>query len=436
MDEKGIQLSEENSRDFVFVRNDAFQRVNARAGGSKQAGNRQTVTALETSCSDGTMAPPFIIFPGGGVAGRMPTQYVTARGRACVPRKSRFAVTQTGWSNSKMSEQWAKDVYVPWMNAKKADLGMKDRWAMLVFDGHSSHLTHAFLRTLSDAKVLPVGLPAHTSDKLQPNDVALFGPLSRAYKRVLNDAMDAYEVVSLRTFLVYYGKARETAFTVNNIRSAFSATGIVPLNPLRIDIIKAYRESRSAQPSDSPTSSNEEHTRSLADLDRERHFQAAEELLRSDTSIPSPYRAILKNITHDYQLVRANNVLQGKELATLRKSQQNKEQDSQGKRGRLNFARAYSSSDIEREEAEQEVARLAKEKQKAGGRKRGRPAGSKKRTVETSKAARGPIMLKIPARVRPEAHRSHSDEENQDDDQAIGGNITSDTEGSNDSDFE
>ena len=75
-----------------------------------------------------------------------------------------------------------------------------------------------------------------------------FWSLSRAYKRGLSDALNAYEVVNLRTFLVYDGKAREMAFTVHNVISAFSATGIVPLKPVRINIIEANRENRPARP--------------------------------------------------------------------------------------------------------------------------------------------------------------------------------------------
>ena len=247
MDEKGIQLSEDNSRDLVIVSEHPFSCVDSRAGGSKQSGNRQTITAIETCCADGTMAPPMIIFLGGGKSQRMPPQYLSGEQRKSMPKSSRFAVTESGWSNSKMAEEWVVKLYIPWINQKRAALGMQDRWALLIFDGHGSHPTYGFLQDLEKARIHPLGLPAHTSDKLQPNDVALFGPLSTAYKSILSDALDMDESVTLRNFLSYYERARIKAYVPRNVESAFRPTGIVPCNPLQIEIIRLHRERERVQ---------------------------------------------------------------------------------------------------------------------------------------------------------------------------------------------
>ena len=135
--------------------------------------------------------------------------------------------------------------------------------------------------------------------------------------------------------------------------------------------------------------------------------------------------------------MRANNALQGRELSNLRKAGEKKAEESRIKRGRLKFARSYSSSDIEREEAENAEARRAKETRKLAGRKRGRPAGSKNKVkAGAQKAQKKSIMLRIPARTPAEPIEDDSEEENYHQEDPIAGYITSETDGSDDSDIE
>jgi hypothetical protein len=52
---------------------------------------------------------------------------------------------------------------------------------MLICDGFSTHKTLKILEFYFKNKITLCQLPSHTSHKLQPCDVAVFGPLKTAY---------------------------------------------------------------------------------------------------------------------------------------------------------------------------------------------------------------------------------------------------------------
>ncbi|RPA96297.1 hypothetical protein L873DRAFT_1925421 [Choiromyces venosus 120613-1] len=47
---------------------------------------------------------------------------------------------------------------------------------LLLFDGHSSHINAAFLEFCVSHNIIPYCLPPHTTHRLQPLDVSVFGP--------------------------------------------------------------------------------------------------------------------------------------------------------------------------------------------------------------------------------------------------------------------
>jgi hypothetical protein len=71
---------------------------------------------------------------------------------------------------------------------------------MLILDGHNSHLTFGFLDYAFKNRILVLCLPSHTTDFLQPLDVALFGPLQHAYAQEVNRRVREYRPVTKDTF--------------------------------------------------------------------------------------------------------------------------------------------------------------------------------------------------------------------------------------------
>jgi hypothetical protein len=77
-------------------------------------------------------------------------------------------------------------------------------------------------------------MPSHSSDKLQPLDVACFAPLKEAYgAAVMRSIQNGIHHIDKENFLDLYKESRK-ALSSKNIRSGFEASGLVPLNPQRV----------------------------------------------------------------------------------------------------------------------------------------------------------------------------------------------------------
>ncbi|KAF2180438.1 DDE-domain-containing protein, partial [Zopfia rhizophila CBS 207.26] len=90
-------------------------------------------------------------------------------------------------------------------------------------------------------------IPSHTSHKLQPCDVGVFGPLKAAYREQVEKLYrGGANIVGKQHFTSLYSRAREQALTSRNIKSGWSKTGLYPLSPHKVlkDIQKLLAELR------------------------------------------------------------------------------------------------------------------------------------------------------------------------------------------------
>ena len=89
-----------------------------------------------------------------------------------------------------------------------------------------------FIEYCEAHKIVALCLPPHSTHRLQPLDVGVFGPLAKVYKRHLHDSA-LYGALSItkQEFLQYYQAARKEAISSTNIASAWRATGLIPLDP-------------------------------------------------------------------------------------------------------------------------------------------------------------------------------------------------------------
>jgi hypothetical protein len=98
-----------------------------------------------------------------------------------------------------------------------------------------SHETLEVQEFCFENHILLCRLPSHTSHKLQPCDVGLFGPLKGYYR---DEAESMFQgganTVGKQHFTSLYSPARDKAFTERNIRKAWAACGLFPLNPDRV----------------------------------------------------------------------------------------------------------------------------------------------------------------------------------------------------------
>jgi hypothetical protein len=70
-------------------------------------------------------------------------------------------------------------------------------------------------------RIILCRLPSHTSHKLQPCDVGVFGPLKTAYRTQVEQVYRArVGTIGKPHFTYLYDRARKEALTPRNIRSA------------------------------------------------------------------------------------------------------------------------------------------------------------------------------------------------------------------------
>jgi hypothetical protein len=86
-----------------------------------------------------------------------------------------LAVTDNGWSNDSMAMN-----YIKHFNDLTEPIG---DYRLLILDGHGSHATFQFKKFCHDNRIILLYLPAHTTHKLQPLDIGIFGPQAEFYSQ-------------------------------------------------------------------------------------------------------------------------------------------------------------------------------------------------------------------------------------------------------------
>jgi hypothetical protein len=186
-------------------------------------GRQEWVSVIECICMDGTCLPPMIIFKGKTLTGRwLPT--------GGVPHNWTFSVNSKGWTSNEHMKKWLAYNFESHTREKA-----NGRTRLLIFDGHGSHTTPDVLRHCILNNIQLALLPPHTSHKTQPLDVGVFSSM----KSHMTPALDVYfrtQIPRIQKFewLTAMIKARPLAFTVRNILSGWSGTGIHPFRPIKV----------------------------------------------------------------------------------------------------------------------------------------------------------------------------------------------------------
>ena len=109
------------------------------------------------------------------------------------------------------------------------------RKILLIFDGHGSHITDKMIELAIKNNIELFCLPPHTTHKLQPLDVGVFGPLQKAWVRQCDDYLARTgQGMQKRHVVREYMKARERSFTENTILQAWKKCGIRELEGIKV----------------------------------------------------------------------------------------------------------------------------------------------------------------------------------------------------------
>src|SRR5258705_7362303 len=88
------------------------------------------------------------------------------------------SISPNGWTDDFLCTEWFKKSFIPQTTAQNTS-GKKP--ILLIYDGHGSHDTSALCHLAQDNNITLFCLPPHTTHKLQPLDVGVFGPFQRGW---------------------------------------------------------------------------------------------------------------------------------------------------------------------------------------------------------------------------------------------------------------
>lgn len=185
-------------------------------GGCTSAERGSLITMNVAINAIGNHIPPLLIFP---------RVYFKDRMLFGAPPGTIGGATPTGWSNEEMFLKFLNH----FLNHVKSS---KEERVMLLLDNHESHLSIEVLDLASDNGIVMVTFPPHCSNRLQPLDLTVFGPLKTYYNQAVDDwhlnhpgkTFDIYSVAEV------VGKVFPKAFSTKNIENGFKAAGIFPLD--------------------------------------------------------------------------------------------------------------------------------------------------------------------------------------------------------------
>jgi len=185
-------------------------------------------------------------------------------------------------------------------------------------------------------------MPAHSSHLLQPLDVGCFSLLKRAYGRLIEDKMRlGFNHIDKFDFLEAYPQARTAIFSADNIKSGFSATGLIPLNPDRVLSQLNIQLKTPTPPGSRSTDSIPKTPYNLKQLKKQE--STLKKLLREHTySPPTPAKTALDQLIKGCEMAMNNTILLAKENQDLRATHEKQLQNKKRSRRQIETAEGFS----------------------------------------------------------------------------------------------
>lgn len=176
----------------------------------------QLITAVCCVSAGGNYVPPALIFP------RKRQKIELLNG---APPQSILMVSDSGFINSELFVEWLK-------HFQKHVSASLEQPVLLILDNHSTHISLPAVLFCRASGIHMLSLPPHASHKLQPLDVAVFGPLKTAYAKEADNWLVSHPGRTITQYQVagLFGNAYNRIASIDKACKAFSATGIWPFN--------------------------------------------------------------------------------------------------------------------------------------------------------------------------------------------------------------
>ena len=182
-----------------------------------------------------------------------------------------------------------------------------DEFVLLLYDGHTSHISIPIIEFARAHQIALFVLPAHTSHVTQPLDVACFASLKTSYHKECAKFLQN----NPGEMITHYHIARMSApaylrsLNSNNLKSAFRKSGICPLDRSAVSMEEVTKTSMLVTPA-TPTASKPNGKRHqvgpMGDIgDQECSQSEADNFLASRTPTPPEPKEKKRKVTSYYR---------------------------------------------------------------------------------------------------------------------------------------
>ena len=201
-------------------------------------------------------------------------------------------------------------------------------------------------------------MPAHSSHLLQPLDIGCFAPLKRVYGTCISDFIRlGINHVDKIEFLRIYPIARAEALSTSNIRSGFTAAGLVPYKPDRVLQYLTVQVDVATSPPQPTSSSTWKPEMPYNIIQLKHQAQALQILLKQRSqSPPSPVGQVVNQLIKGAQIAMHSAVFlatENKELRTAnakQKAKRNQTRSYIAKEGVLTAQEGFNLTQAQKEE--------------------------------------------------------------------------------------
>lgn len=134
-----------------------------------------------------------------------------------------YAATENGWMDSATFANYFEKSFLPAVEARQP--------VVLIYDGHSSHISLGLVEKATMENVVILKLPPHTSHLLQPMDLSVFKPLKEDYDNaVIRWQRKNYGVKMPKQEFSNIISRIWKGFNSTVIQNGFRKAGIFPIN--------------------------------------------------------------------------------------------------------------------------------------------------------------------------------------------------------------
>lgn len=192
---------------------------------------KSSISLMFAISGDGESLPPYVVYK----AERIYDLWTVGG-----PPGTRYNRSKSGWFDAYIFEDWFNSMALPWAKKK---IGKK----VIIGDNLSSHLNIDIIVSCQRNNISFAFLPPNSTHLTQPLDVGYYGPLKRVWRQILTKYKTRNPRDSALNKCVFPGLLRQLVDElalkdVNNIKSAFRATGIIPFD--RLQVIKKLPNQR------------------------------------------------------------------------------------------------------------------------------------------------------------------------------------------------